>query len=177
MNYSVLVADYYFAYNKSRISPSNIFQANFSLTEQENLEGLILSWNKQTNKQTGNFNKMIAVSPHTLSRCFPAMALGSKVQPRPLSWQAQRAQWFQYRGLGTRSASRSRNRFSPINNVFLWCRNLFAAKETKEPAERSFMYSNADAGYWPPPPHVLYVCHRSGGRTILCVVIIMDSAL
>lgn len=51
MNYSVLVADYYFAYNKSRVSPSNIFQANFSLTEQENLEGLILSWNKQTNKQ------------------------------------------------------------------------------------------------------------------------------
>lgn len=40
MNYSGFVADYCFAYNKTRGSPSNIFQANFSLTEVENLEGL-----------------------------------------------------------------------------------------------------------------------------------------
>jgi len=41
-----------------------------------------------------NYNKIIAVSPPTLSGCFPAMALENMVQSRLPPWQAQRARWF-----------------------------------------------------------------------------------
>lgn len=167
MNYTVFFTDYCFAYNKSRVSPSKF------LTNRTRKSGGPDPVLKQ--KYKVNFNKNYSCFTTHLKRVLASNGAGQHGTNQATALTGTTCRVISVQGDGDQKCKQ--NCFLPINNVSLSCQNLLPAKETKEPAERSLMYLNVDTGYWAPPPHVLYLCHRNGAQTILCVVFIMDSAL